>query len=414
MKTVETPAQPAEGLGTVIVGAGHAGVECALALRTAGYALPITLISDEDCQPYQRPPLSKAFLAGTMAQERLSLRSPQVYEKQAVEVITGDRVVEIDSASKLVLTASGRHLSYSHCVIATGAHARPLPALHGSNVYSVRNIDDALALQPRLNESCRMLVVGGGYLGLEIAGTASKLGAQVVVFEHSPYLMSGKVSQHASSQFEAMHNEAGIRLMRGAMIVRWEALAGGAWRAHLSDGSSYDGDVVLISVGAVPNIELAEQAGVVCEGGIVVDEHYRSSIPTIFAIGDCASAYRPELALNARVESVQNALDSARAVAAAIAGMPQPARRPATFWSEQLGRRLQIAGIINPGHPVRDLVAETSNGWVVERYQHGVLACIEALDSPMEFVKALKRVGVDREPTGHNEAHQYTETIKCP
>lgn len=399
--------------GVVIIGAGHAGVECAYALRTAGYALPITLISAESCEPYQRPPLSKGFLSGAMDAKRLALRSPQAYEKQDIQVIIGDPVLGLDSKRNSVITASGRHIQYDHCVVATGAQARTLPKLQGANVYSLRNLDDALTLQSKLTSACRLLVVGGGYLGLEVAATAVKLGSSVIVFEQSPVLMSGKVSQHTSSAFQSMHDQAGIRLMRDAAIDRWESLLNGGWKAHLSDGSTHEGDVVLVSVGAVPDIKLAVEAGVACDGGILVDEHFRTSVPNIFAIGDCASGYRPELACNARVESVQNALDSARAAAAAIVGQPPAAKRPATFWSEQHGRRLQIAGMINPAQEVRDFVTATANGWLVERYQQDSLVAIEALDSPVEFVKTMKLIGSVKAPLGSTSPTHHQETTNA-
>ena len=161
----------------------------------------------------------------------------------------------------------------------------------------------------------------------------------------------------------------------------------------MSDGSTHEGDVVLVSVGAIPDIQLAEQAAIACDGGVLVDEQFRTSVPNIFAIGDCASGYRSELTCTARVESVQNALDSARTAAAAIMGGLPTAKRPATFWSEQHGRRLQIAGMINPALEVRDLVVNTENGWIVERYQQELLTAIEALDSPVEFIKSMKRIG---------------------
>nr|WP_083812499.1 FAD-dependent oxidoreductase [Pusillimonas sp. T7-7] len=379
--------------GVVIIGAGHAGVECAYALRTAGYELPISLISAEPFEPYQRPPLSKGFLAGAMDAKRLALRSSQAYEKQDIQVIMGDPVLNLDAARSSVVMASGWSIDYSHCVVATGARARILPSLQGPNVYSLRNVDDALALQSRLNNTCRLLVVGGGYLGLEVAATAAKLGAKVIVLEQSPVLMSGKVSPHTSSAFESMHDRAGIRIMQGATIDRWEALQSGGWKAYLSDGSTYEGDVVLVSVGAVPDIKLAVEAGIACDGGVLVDEQFRTSVQNIFAIGDCASGYRADLACNARVESVQNALDSARIAAATIAGRPPASRRPATFWTEQHGRRLQIAGIINPAQEVLDIVITTENGWLVERYQQNFLMAIEALDCPIEFIKSMKLIG---------------------
>ncbi|MBB5215517.1 FAD-dependent oxidoreductase [Parapusillimonas granuli] len=396
--TPETLAAQQSAPGTVIIGAGHAGVECAFALRTAGYTLPITLLGAEACEPYQRPPLSKGFLSGAMAAERLALRSPQVYEKHGIQVHAGDPAAQLDCASSVVTTASGRRIGFQHCVIATGAHARTLPVLHGPDVYVLRNLADARALQARLADACRLLVVGGGYLGLEAAATAAKLGAQVVVLESSPALMSGKVSAHASTEFDAMHGQAGICLRRNATRVDWAARPGGGWTALLPDGTSYDADAVLVSIGAEPDTGLAESAGIACDGGILVDAQFRSSAPAVFAIGDCARAYRHELGARARVESVQNALDSARAAAAAIAMQAPPAGRPPTFWSEQHGRRLQIAGIVNPAIAVQDVVTRSANGWLVERYQQGLLAAVEALDSPVEFIKSMKRIGSPPQP----------------
>ena len=189
-----------------------------------------------------------------------------------------------------------------------------------------------------------------------------------------------------------MHHEAGVTLVRDAAIVRWEPLESG-WKLHLADGSLYQGDAVLVAVGALPNIELAIEAGLQCDGGIVVDDAARTSRGGIYAIGDCASSYREELGFFARIESVQNALEQARTAAAAIAGKDRPARRAATFWSEQHGRRLQMAGLANPAKPCRDLVIATANGWLVERYQDGLLKIVEAVDSPLEFIKAMKRLG---------------------
>lgn len=378
--------------GVAIVGTGHAGVECAFALRAAGYTGGIVLLGDESHTPYHRPPLSKAFLAGSTDLERMALKAADGYDKQNIALLSGERVVVLDATENCLRTQGGRKIRYEYCVLATGARARMLPALQGPAPCTIRSLDDALVLQPRLGPGCRLLVIGGGYLGLESASTAAKLGAQVTVVELSPVLMSGRVSEHTSSAFAAMHRQAGIGLVCGTRIQRC-VHEGGEWHVSLDGHDDLRGDVLLVAIGAEPETGLAEQAGLVCDNGIVVDDACRSSHPNVFAVGDCANSHRPALGRRARIESVHNALEQARLAAAAIAGKPLPAARPSTFWSEQQGRRLQVAGLARAGIPCEDVVQTTAKGWVVERYQEGRLAVIEAVDSPVEFVKRAKCIG---------------------
>lgn len=393
----ETPMQPSapesRQADVVIVGASHAGIECAWTLRSAGFAGSILLIDAEDALPYQKPPLSKAMLAGTTDAERLALRSPDAYQKQAITHLPGVAVTRLLPDAQRLSLSDGSSARYTHCVLATGARARPLPGLDGPGIHSIRTLADALALKPLLAAGTRLLVIGGGYLGLEAASTAAKAGARVTVLELSPALMSGKVSAHTSSAFEALHHASGIDVRRGASPVsRWER-AGDEWRAHLDDGRCLPADQILVCIGALPNDELARAAGLRCDNGIVVDAACRTSAPGVYAIGDCASSFRPQWQCFGRVESVQNALEHARTAAAAIAGAPPPAPKAPTFWSEQQGRRLQMAGLAHPGSPCEDRVTATAKGWLVERYQDGLLAVVEAVDSPVEFMQASKRLG---------------------
>lgn len=378
--------------GVLIIGASHAGVECAWSLRAAGFAGRILLLDAQAVAPYQRPPLSKALLAGATDAARLALRSDETYQKQAIEHLASHAVARLDAGSKIALTECGLQIGFDHCVIATGARARGLPVLQGPGIYGIRTLDDATALQARLAEPLELLVLGGGYLGLEAASTAAKLGARVTVVEQSSCLMGGKVSPHTAARFEALHRDAGIDILRGATVLDWQR-TNDAWRATLADGRRIAGQAVLVSIGAIPNAELAEAAGIRCADGIVVDGACRSSAPDIYAIGDCASSHRHELGRFGRVESVQNALEQARIAAAAIAGAPPPAPRPLTFWSEQQGRRLQMAGLPHPAGHCQDQVSETAKGWVVERYQAQRLVVVEAVDSPVEFMRAAKQLG---------------------
>jgi len=388
---METSSAP-QRVHTAIIGAGHAGVECAWALRAAGVEGDIALFGAETHAPYERPPLSKALLTGSTSAERIALRAGSAYVKSRVIVVAGDPVAAIDTAAHTVRTASGHVVAYEHCVLATGASARGIAEVAGEQVFSVRGLDDAHRLREALRPGIRLLVVGAGYLGLEAACSARKLGAEVLVLEQGGNVMAGKVSESTATRIGDLHREAGIEIRHGAAVRRWERTATG-WRAHLASGELIDAELVLVSIGAVAETALAEAAGLICLDGVVVDECCRTSAPGVYAIGDCASAFRGELQRYARIESVQNALAQARMAAATIAGKAPPAARPPTFWSEQQGRRLQMAGLVDPAAPCRDVLLPTAKGWLVERYQHGRLAAIEAVDSPVEFIKGVPRIG---------------------
>lgn len=382
---------------TVIIGAGHAGVECAWALRAAEVSGTILLFSAESHLPYERPPLSKGLLSGKTDAARMALRADAAYEKANIVRVTNDPVVTLDTASRTVHTQSGRSVTYDHCVLATGAVARALPGLSGPDVLSVRTLDDAHALRESLTPGTRLLVVGGGYLGLEAACTAIGLGASVRVLEQSASVMPGKVSSHTADRIARLHIDAGVDMVHGARVARWIKESQG-WRVELQDGRTFEADVVLVAIGAQADTALARAAGLMCEDGIVIDEACRTSAPGVYAIGDCASAMRAEVGRRMRIESVNNALCTARAAAAHIGERAMPPLRAPTFWSEQHGRRLQMAGLVDPGLPCNDDYQETSKGWLVKRYQNGKLAAIEAVDSPVEFVKTVTQIG---QPPAH-------------
>ncbi len=377
---------------TAIIGAGHAGVECAWALRAAGVEGEIALFGAETHVPYERPPLSKALLTGSTSVERIGLRAGGAYEKSRVTYLAGDPVARLDTDARVLHTRSGRSLGYEYCVLATGARARGLAEVADEQVHAVRGLDDSQRLREALRPGIRLLVLGAGYLGLEAACSARKLGAQVRVLEQGASLMGGKVSETTAARIAAIHREAGIEIRPGAAVARWERSAAG-WRAHLADGAALEADLVLVSIGAVAETALAEAAGLNCLDGVVVDGSCRTSASGVYAIGDCASAFREELRRHARIESVQNALSQARIAAASIAGKSPPAVRPPTFWSEQHGRRLQMAGLVNAAQACRDVLLPTAQGWLVERYQDGRLAAIEAMDSPAEFIRGVPRIG---------------------
>ncbi|MFQ1064843.1 NAD(P)/FAD-dependent oxidoreductase [Bordetella trematum] len=388
----------------LIIGASHAGAECAQALRAAGYAGRILLLDAQDRHPYQRPPLSKGVLAGHTDAERLTLLSPQACAQRDITFLPGMTVSALLPQAHRAQTQDGRDIHYRHCVIATGARARLLALPEGLPCHAIRQFDDALTLRQAMLPGHRLIIIGGGYLGLEAASSAAKLGLQVTVLEQSTGLMAGKVSPETAARLQALHEQAGIRILRQARIRQWRRDSQG-WQAVLDDGSVLPTDLVLQSVGAQANDALARAAGLRCDNGIVIDAACRSSAPDIYAIGDCASQPRGASAAAMRIESVQNALEQARCAAAHIAGATPPPSRPPSFWSEQQGCRLQMAGLIDPGLAVQDRVFDTAKGWLVERHQGGQLAVVEAVDSPVEFMRAVKRIGTASDEPAHALLH---------
>ena len=376
-----------------IVGAGHAGVECALALRAAGFEGTVTLHGAESGLPYDRPPLSKALLAGTRSVEQITLKGEPIYAQHRIERIAGDRVVALDAAACTLRVASGAEWRFQQVVLATGARPRQLPGLSGEGVHSIRSLTDVAALRSLLQPGSRLLVAGAGYLGLEAACTAAGLGVQVTVLERAGSILPGRVSPGSAARLLDLHRGLGLQVLTDCAITGWQREADG-WCAVLDDGRRFTAPNVLVAVGAEPDAVLAEQAGLVCEDGIWVDQDCRTSMAHVFAIGDCAAAMRAECGRRLRLESVNNALSQAHAAAAAIVGKTRPASRPPTFWSEQAGRRLQMAGLLDPGLPVEDILTETARGWVVERRQAGVLRAIEAVDSPVDFMQGVRRIAL--------------------
>ncbi len=377
-----------------IIGAGHAGVELATVLRQKGFTGDIDLVSDEDTLPYDRPPLSKTLLAGKVSAERIALRAQSFFDKHRVRLHTGHAVTALDAdAGRLVV--GDRSMTFERCVLATGAGARslPLPGIELAGVHTLRHLRDALGLREALRPGLRLVVIGGGYLGLEAASTARALGATVTVLEAADALMPGKVSAAVAKAYAALHREAGTRL----------CLASGARRLlgddHVSGvettaGEVLPADAVLVAVGAVPNTSLAEQAGLACDDGILVDTHLCAVPGRIYAIGDCARPLTDGGQRPRRMESVHNAVSQARLLAAEFLGLPPPALRAPYFWSEQEGVKLQVAGQLAVGLPdEQHRVGEDPRAFSVYRLQAGTLACIEAVGDPAAFVRGQRLIG---------------------
>ena len=335
-----------------IVGAGQAGFQVAASLHQEGFRGSVALIGDEPVIPYQRPPLSKSYLAGQSGVDELWLRPAEFYAKQQIDLVYGDPVTAIDREKRSLQLGSGRKFSWDHLVFATGARYRPLPVPGADldGVLPLRTLADADMLQQRLAIANDIVVVGAGFIGLEFAAVAVARGARVHILEITHHPMGRVVSVPTSRFFADAHAQWGAQVSLGVGVTR--ILGNGSGRVgevETTAGRRIAADLVLICIGVIPNSELAGQAGLAVDNGIVVDEYLATSDPAISAIGDCANFPTPFAASRVRLESVQNAVDQARCVAARIAGKLEPYQKVPWFWSDQGDLKLQIAGI-TAGH----------------------------------------------------------------
>ena len=375
----------------VLVGGGHAAAAFANSVRRAGYEGRVVLVSDEPVPPYHRPPLSKKYLADGLAVEQILIRAPAWYEQQKVELRLGQRAESIDRAAQRLHLAGGETLAYSRLVLMTGSRPRRLPATIGGDLQGVllmRSLADADALGPHLVAGRRLLVVGGGYIGLEAAAVAVGKGLQVTLLEAAPRILQRVAAPATSDYFRALHTARGVDLREGVALRRLLADGGRVCGAELEDGSRIDADAVLVGIGVLPNVELAEAAGLEVDNGIVVDALCQTSDPRILAAGDCCSFdYRGQ---RIRLESVQNANDQAATAAHTVAGQPKPYAALPWFWSDQYDCKLQIAGL-NSGYDqavVRPGKTERSRS--IWYYREDQLLAVDAIADPAAYVVAKK------------------------
>lgn len=330
----------------VIVGGSHAAVSVADDLRKHGFEGSITLLSEEPTLPYQRPPLSKSYMSGEMSLERLKLRPEQWYDDQKVDAHLSRRVTAIDRQSRDVVTEAGERFGYDALVLATGARARDLPAEIGgalANVHTMRDLADAGVLMTKMTKGQRLVVIGGGYIGLEAAAEAAKKGMQVTVVEAAPRILQRVACRETADAFRALHEGHGVTILESTQIARIDDDGTGrAVAVELEDGTQLPCDLVIVGIGIIPNAELAEAAGLEVAVGISVDGHGRTSDPAIYACGDCTVF--PFNHVPTRLESVQNAHDQAGVVAANIMGNDTVYDPHPWFWSDQYDLKLQIAG----------------------------------------------------------------------
>lgn len=382
----------------VVVGAGQAGASLVAKLRAVGFDGAITLIGGEKVPPYQRPPLSKAYLLGEMDEERLYLRPAEFYPDQNIALRLDTRVTGIDRSAKRITLSDGDTLSYDELVLTTGAHPRTLPAAVGGmldGVFAVRDLADADAMAPAFQPGKRVLIIGGGYIGLEAAAVASKLGLQVTLVEMAARILQRVAAPETSDYFRKLHQDHGVDIREGVGLDRLQGdthVAG----ARLSDGTELDIDFAVVGVGITPATILAESAGVAVGNGITTDSHGRTSDPHIWAAGDCASSQFH--GQNIRLESVGNAIDQAETVAMNIAGGDQPYVPKPWFWSDQYDCKLQIAGL-NMGYTDVYLRQGDKPGaqshWY---YRDATLLAVDAMNEPRNYMIGKRLIEAGRSP----------------
>ena len=330
----------------LIVGGGQAGAQAIDTLRREGFDGRVVLIGDELQLPYQRPPLSKKFLCGEMAADRLLFRHRAFYDEHRIELKLGKLAVRIDPASRQVELADGETLSYDRLLLCLGAQSRRLscPGSELGGVHYLRGIADVAPLQAGIRPGARVVVIGGGYIGLETAATCRKLGCEVSVLEMADRIMNRVVAPSVSAYFAAEHRAQGVELHCDMRVVRLEG-SGKVERVVCADGRSFAADLVIVGVGAVATTELASAAGLACDNGIVVDEFCRTSDANIFAAGDCTNHPSPHFGRRVRLESVDNAFEQAKAAALGMLDRPVAHDRVPWFWSDQFDNKLLIVGL---------------------------------------------------------------------
>jgi len=382
----------------VIVGGGHAAAQLCASLIEGSFAGQVTLVCEESSLPYHRPPLSKTFIKDPAAEPQL-LRAESVYQEAGIDVRLGDAVTAIDRAARRVTLASGATLDYDALVLATGTRARKLPDVpeDTENLVYLRNTADALRLRDALGAAPSVTVLGGGFIGLEIAATAGHLGKPVTVFESAPRLLARAVSPEASAHVAETLREAGVAVRLGVTVDGFER-DGSRITAVTVQGERHAVDLLVAGIGAVPETALAEAAGLACENGIVVDDHMRTADPAIYAIGDCTSFPYARWGKTLRLESVQNANDQARTLASVLLGQPAPYGALPWFWSDQGALRLQIAGLAPPDTERVLRPGAKPGSFSVLHFAEGHLVCVESINAPIDHIAARKLLEQGKNP----------------
>jgi 3-phenylpropionate/trans-cinnamate dioxygenase ferredoxin reductase component len=382
-----------------IIGAGQAGAQAATVLRQEGYGGEVVLFGDEPHLPYQRPPLSKQYLSGELGKEQILLRAESFYREKGITLRIGDAVRAIDCRAQTLVDASGATTRYASLLLATGGRPRRLsvPGADLGGIHYFRSLDDADGLRAEMGGGRRLIVVGGGYIGLEVASVAVTAGLDVTVVEVEERILKRVTSPAMSAFYHRLHTSHGVKILTGAAVTRF--VGNGRITHAWCGGRQLEVDLALIGIGIVPNVELAAAAGIACDNGILVDAHCRTSAPQVYAAGDCTNHVNALLGRRVRLESVPNAVDQAKVAAANLAGKERTYAAVPWFWSDQYGLKLQMVGFSSDGDQQVLRGDPASDRFAMFYLQDGRLVAVEAVNSPREFMagKLFSRRRLDAE-----------------
>jgi 3-phenylpropionate/trans-cinnamate dioxygenase ferredoxin reductase component len=371
----------------IVIGAGHGGAQFVDSLRAGGFGGNLIMIGDEVHRPYDRPSTSKGLLSGSVELERTFLKREQFYVDNRIELRLSTRVTELDRHARTIGLSTGEKVTYDKLVIATGARARRLtvPGANLDGVFYLRSLADSQAIAGRLGTGKRLAIIGGGYVGLEVAASATELGCRVTVIEMQKRLLARVAGAEIAEYYSKVHRAAGVDLRLDAVLEGFTG-EGSVKSVRLADGTEIVADVVVVGIGAIPNTELAAAAGLTVENGIVVDDCGRTSDPAIFAIGDATNHPNDLIGKRLRLESVPAAVGQARAAASAILGHPKPFHELPWFWSDQYGVKLQIAGLSEPDDQVVVRGDPASARFAAFYLREGKIVAVNSVNSAKDFV----------------------------
>lgn len=384
----------------VIAGAGQAAVQAVQSLRQGGYAGELTIVGEETALPYQRPPLSKAYMKGELEEKRLYFRTAAWYADNKVEVMLGTHAVRIDRAGQILHLSHGAELPYDALTLATGARPRKLPCQGADlgNVHDLRTLADVERIRPQMVAGRRIVIIGAGYIGLESAAVARQMDLDVTVLEMAPRVLARVTSPVMSEFYAAEHRGQGVKILTSTALSHLEGRDGQVSAAILGDDTALPADIVLVGIGILPNEELAKEAGIACSNGILTDRDARTSDARVFAAGDCAARPLVHYGRTGRLESVHNAIEQGKFAAAAILRQPRPVEDCPWFWSDQYDLKLQIAGL-STGYDQIVLRGDPKDRKFAAFYlKNGALIAVDAVNSPPEFLASKKLIIAGAKP----------------
>jgi 3-phenylpropionate/trans-cinnamate dioxygenase ferredoxin reductase subunit len=384
--------------GIVIIGAGHAAGQAAASLRQAKFEGPITIIGDEAHVPYQRPPLSKQYLAGTQLADKVYLRAEKFYTDKDIQLMLDTRATQIDPSTKTINLDNGETIAYEKLLISTGSRPRKL-SIEGSDlsgIHYLRTMDDVDGIRADVKPGANLVIVGGGYIGLEVAAVGIELGMNVHVLEMEERILQRVTTPEMSAYYHKLHTDRGVHIHTQTGVTGFSG--NGSVEKVLCGDESFDADIVIVGIGIIPNIEIAEEAGIHCDNGIVVDDHCRTSDPDIYAAGDCTNHPNPLMNKRLRLESVPNAMDQARVSTANMLGDDKVYAAIPWFWSDQYDLKLQMVGFSADGDSQVLRGDMDTHQFAIFYLKDGKVVAADAVNSPKEFMLCKQLVGKPADP----------------